>query len=156
MAICRPFNTYGPRQSDRAIIPTLIAQALRRDEVEVGNTSPTRDFTFVTDTAEGFIAVAQSDACVGEEVNLGTGREISIGELIEKIVEVVGREVGVTQSEERMRPSGSEVERLCAANAKVRRLTGWSPEVSLEEGLRRTAEFVRARSHLYDPDTYRT
>src|SRR5574341_543377 len=92
VAICRPFNTYGPRQSDRAIIPTLIAQALHKDEVVVGNLTPTRDFTYVSDTVAGFLRVAESDAFIGEEINLGTGREISIGALSKKIIDLVGRD----------------------------------------------------------------
>src|SRR5262249_28447486 len=133
VTICRPFNTYGPRQSDRAIIPTLIAQALCRDEIVLGNLTPTRDFTFVTDTVAGFIKLAESDDCLGEEINLGTGQEISIGELAQMIIRMVGRDVELVRSTERMRPATSEVQRLCSNNAKAQALAGWSPEVSLEE-----------------------
>jgi len=156
VAVCRPFNTYGPRQSDRAIIPTLIAQALHKDEVVVGNLAPTRDFTFVGDTVSGFIKVAESDACIGQEINLGTGREISIGDLSEKIVNMVGRNARIVRAEERMRPGASEVQRLCSDNNKARTLAGWSPAVSLEEGLLATIEWVKRSSHLYDPYQYRT
>jgi NAD dependent epimerase/dehydratase len=155
VTLCRPFNTYGPRQSDRAVIPTLIAQALFQDEIVVGNLTATRDFTYVSDTVEGFLRVAESEACVGEEINLGTGHEISIGELLLKIVEFVGRDLTITQSAERMRPATSEVQRLCSDNSKARALAGWSPVVSLEEGLGATIGWVRKVSHLYDPGQYR-
>jgi dTDP-glucose 4,6-dehydratase len=156
VAICRPFNTYGPRQSDRAIFPVLIAQALYRDEMLVGNLAPTRDFTYVSDTVAGFIRVAESEACLGQEINLGTGSEISIGELVEKIAKLVGRKVKITQSEERMRPTASEVMRLCSDNSKAKLLAGWSPVISLEKGLLSTIDWVQKSSHLYDPGQYRT
>jgi NAD dependent epimerase/dehydratase len=156
VAICRPFNTYGPRQSDRAVIPMLIAQALHREEIVLGNLTPTRDFTYVSDTVEGFIKVAESDACLGEEINLGTGCEISIGDLAKKIIELVGRNVDITRAGERMRPAASEVQRLCSNNGKARALAGWSPTVSLEEGLRLTIDWVKNSSYLYDPNQYRT
>ncbi|MCI0627047.1 MAG: SDR family NAD(P)-dependent oxidoreductase [Acidobacteria bacterium] len=156
VTICRPFNTYGPRQSDRAVIPALIAQALHRKEIVVGNLQPTRDFTYVCDTVDGFVKVAESDACVGEEINLGTGHEVSIGDLVKKIIDLVGRDVAIAHSEERMRPPASEVQRLCSNNAKARCLAGWSPTVSLEAGLRSTLDWVKNSSHLYDPDRYRT
>ena len=155
VAICRPFNTYGPRQSDRAIIPTLIAQALELETVAVGNLKPTRDFTFVSDTVSGFIHVAESEACIGEEVNLGTGKEISIGDLLERIIKLVGRDVKVVPDEKRLRPVASEVQRLCSDNSKIKRLAGWQPEVSLDEGLSRTIDWVKASRGMYDPDHYR-
>nr|MBA3754602.1 GDP-mannose 4,6-dehydratase [Nitrospira sp.] len=154
-AICRPFNTYGPRQSDRAIIPALIAQVLTNDEIVVGSLTPTRDFTYVADTVDGFIKVAEADACIGQEVNLGTGREISIGDLVRKIIHLSGRDVRVTQSAERMRPPASEVQRLCSNNARAKALAGWSPSVGLEEGLTATMQWVEKSSHLYAPDQYR-
>jgi NAD dependent epimerase/dehydratase len=156
VSICRPFNTYGPRQSDRAIIPALFAQALAKDEITVGNLDPTRDFTFVGDTVNGFIRIAESPACLGQEVNLGTGHEIRIGDLLTKIIQLVGRPVKIKQSAERMRPATSEVQRLCSNNAKAARLAGWSPKVGLEDGLRATLDWIRASSHLYNPDQYRT
>jgi len=155
VTICRPFNTYGPRQSDRAIIPALIAQALHRDEIVVGNLTPTRDFTFVTDTVAGFIKLAEADRCLGEEINLGTGEEISIGELAQTIIRLTGRNVELVRSAERMRPTASEVQRLCSNNAKASALAGWSPEVSLEEGLSATIEWIKRASHLYAPGQYR-
>lgn len=155
VTVCRPFNTYGPRQSDRAVIPALIAQALHRDEIVVGNLTPTRDFTYVNDTVDGLIRVAESEACVGEEINLGTGREISIADLVKTIIQLVGHDVKITQSQERMRPATSEVQRLCSGNAKAKSLAGWSPVVSLEEGLRLTIDWVQKSSHLYEPRQYR-
>lgn len=155
VSICRPFNTFGPRQSDRAIIPALIAQALELDTLAVGNLKPTRDFTFVTDTVSGFIHVAESEACIGQEVNLGTGREISIGELLNRIIMLVGRKVKVVEDEKRKRPPASEVQRLCSDNSKIRRLAGWEPKVSLDEGLMKTIEWVKSSREMYDPDHYR-
>jgi NAD dependent epimerase/dehydratase len=155
VTIVRPFNTYGPRQSDRAIIPTIISQALARDEVVLGNVSPRRDFTYVADTAEGFIAAAESTATFGEELNLGTGKDISVGELAQRIGDLLGRKLSVTESEERVRPSTSEVDRLVSNNERARELMGWQPAVSLEEGLRRTIDWVRAHPELYDPGSYR-
>ena len=155
VAICRPFNTYGPRQSDRAVIPALIAQALHKETVTLGNLAPTRDFTFVSDTVNGFIKVAEAEACIGQEINLGTGTEISIGDLARKIITLVGRDVNVKCAEERMRPAASEVQRLCSDNSKARELAGWAPVVSLDEGLRATLNWVRRARHLYDPDHYR-
>jgi NAD dependent epimerase/dehydratase len=154
VAVVRPFNTYGPRQSDRAIIPTLICQALSKQEIEIGNTKPTRDFTYVTDTVEGFIQVAESDKCVGQEVNLGSGQEVSIGELATKVAALCGRNVQITQSKERFRPSKSEVERLLADNSRVRELTGWRPKVHFEEGLKRTIAWIRENMGMYEPDAY--
>lgn len=155
VAIVRPFNTYGPRQSDRAIIPALIAQALYKDEICVGSLTPTRDFTYVTDTVEGFLKVSESDACIGQEINLGTGTEISIDKLLKMILLIVGRDLPFVQSQERMRPTNSEVQRLCSANAKATALAGWSPTIGFEEGLRLTIDWMRNVSHLYDPNRYR-
>jgi len=155
VVVVRPFNTYGPRQSDRAIIPAIAAQALAREEIRLGNLAPTRDFTFVTDTVAGFLELAACDAALGQEVNLGTGQEISIGELAARIVAVTGREVPVRQSEERLRPAGSEVNRLLSKNSRARELAGWEPRVGLDEGLRRSVEWVSTRLEMYDPAAYR-
>ncbi len=154
VTVVRPFNTYGPRQSDRAIIPTIASQALTRDEVRLGSLTPTRDFTFVSDTVEGFIRAAESDAA-GEEINLGAGAEISIGELAARILAITGRDIPVRHAEERERPQASEVNRLLSDNRKARELAGWQPRVPLDEGLRRTVEWVRGRLDLYDPGAYR-
>ena len=154
VAIVRPFNTYGPRQSDRAIIPTLISQAITKQVIEIGNTKPTRDFTYVTDTVEGFIQIAESDKCIGQEINLGSGREVSIGELSEKIAALCGRKVQITQSKERFRPSKSEVERLLADTSKAKELTSWRPNVDFEQGLKLTIDWVRENLAMYEPDAY--
>lgn len=155
VVICRPFNTYGPRQSDRAIIPSLIAQALVKDEVVLGSRDPTRDFTYVSDTVDGFVRLAEVDACLGEEINLGTGQEIRIGDLADRIIALVGREVRIVESEERKRPAHSEVARLCSNNTKAMTLAGWAPKVSLDEGLRATIDWIKRSSHLFDPGAYR-
>lgn len=155
VAVVRPFNTYGPRQSDRAVIPTIISQALAQREVRIGNVTPTRDFTFVTDTVEGMLRVAESDSAVGREINLGTGREISIGDLAREIAALTGAGVTIRQDEGRRRPPGSEVERLVSSNARAKELAGWTPQVALEEGLRLTIEWIRRHSARYDPGVYR-
>lgn len=143
VSVMRPFNTYGPRQSTRAVIPTVLSQLLAgADVIQVGTTTPTRDFNFVTDTVRGFLAVAASERTVGQVVNVGSGREISIGDLIELLARIAGRTVKVESDAERRRPPGSEVERLLCDNTRIREWTGWLPEVSLEEGLRRTAEWM--------------
>ncbi len=155
VAIVRPFNTYGPRQSDRAIIPVIACQALTKREIRIGNTRPTRDFTFVLDTVNGMIRVAESERAIGEEINLGSGCEISIGDLAEKIACLVGHEVTITQDGERLRPRKSEVERLLSQNAKARELTGWRPEIDFDEGLKRTISWIAAHLDFYDPGRYR-
>ncbi len=155
VAVIRPFNTYGPRQSDRAVIPSIISQALTKDKLTLGNTTPTRDFTFATDTAEGFIKVAESEKSVGMEINIGSGQEISIEDLIRKIISLVGRDVVVEHDKERLRPSHSEVERLCADNTLARNVLGWSPKISLTSGLEKTIDFIKNNPGFYDPDKYR-
>ncbi len=155
VAVIRPFNTYGPRQSDRAVIPSIISQALTKDRLTLGNTTPTRDFTFVTDTAEGFIKVAESEKSVGMEINIGSGQEISIEDLIRKIISLVGRDIVVEHDKERVRPAHSEVERLCADNTRARNVLGWLPKVSLTHGLEETISFIKSNPGFYDPDKYR-
>ena len=154
VAVIRPFNTYGPRQSDRAVIPSIISQTLTKDKLTLGNTTPTRDFTFVTDTAEGFIKMAESES-VGMEINIGSGQEISIENLARKIISLVGRDVAVEYDEERIRPENSEVERLCADNTKARKILGWVPKVSLTDGLEKTISFIKSNPGFYNPDKYR-
>jgi NAD dependent epimerase/dehydratase len=143
VAVCRPFNTFGPRQSTRAVIPAIITQiASGAGEIRLGAQEPTRDFSFVNDTVAGLIAVGESDRTVGRTVNLGTGHEISIGETVAMIRGLMGSEIPVRTDERRLRPPGSEVDRLLASNALARELTGWAPELvgeqGLREGLRRT------------------
>jgi dTDP-glucose 4,6-dehydratase len=155
VALARPFNTYGPRQSDRAIIPTIISHALVRGELEIGNTAPTRDFTFVLDTVAGFIRLAESPAAVGQEINLGSGHEISIGDLAERIGDVLGLELGLASNESRTRPAGSELQRRLADTRKARELLGWEPQVSLDEGLAATIAWVEGNLEHYDVASYR-
>lgn len=138
VSIIRPFNTYGPRQSARAVIPTIITQiALGARQVKLGAVHPTRDFNFVRDTVRGFVAVAEADAAVGQVVNIGSNYEISIGDAARLIAEVMGRDVEIGNDEQRLRPPASEVERLWADNSLARELTGWVPEYAGVDGLRR-------------------
>lgn len=155
VAVVRPFNTYGPRQSTRAVIPTILTQLHRgAKQLELGATSPTRDFTYVEDTVSGFLAVAACDRAVGEVVNLGSGKEISIGDLVRLLIEVTGSDAEIITDEARLRPGGSEVERLLADNTRVREWTGWEPTVSLADGLRRTSEWVAANLDALDTGGY--
>ncbi len=153
----RPFNTYGPRQSARAVIPTIAAQLLSgRTRVELGSLSPTRDLTYVTDTAAGFLALASCDDAVGREVNMGSGREISIGDLAALIAEVAGTDIEIVSAEERHRPEKSEVERLLADTTLMRSLTDWELRVSLRDGLARVVEWLSEPGTLsrYKADVY--
>jgi NAD dependent epimerase/dehydratase len=152
VAVCRPFNTYGPRQSTRAVIPTILTQLHKgAKEIRLGSTSPTRDFNYVEDTVRGFLAVAGSDRAIGQVVNVGSGREIAIGDLVQLLVEITGSSAEIVTDEARLRPAGSEVERLLCDNTRAREWTGWAPQVSLEEGLRRTSDWIR--DHLGELDT---
>jgi dTDP-glucose 4,6-dehydratase len=155
VTVVRPFNTYGPRQSARAIIPTVISQIHDgKETLSLGNLTPTRDLTFVSDTVSGFLAAAASPQAVGETVNLGTGSEISIGDLVAKIARIMGREVKITSDEQRVRPAKSEVERLLSNPVKMQALTGWKADVSLDEGLARTVEWMKERRSLYKSGIY--
>lgn len=139
VSVVRPFNTYGPRQSARAIIPTIITQiASGMREIKVGDLSPTRDFNYVEDTCRGFIAIAKCNEAAGEEINIATQREVSMQTTLETIASLMGADVKWVTDPERLRPAGSEVFRLLGSNEKIKRLTGWQPQVTLEEGLRRT------------------
>lgn len=150
----RPFNTYGPRQSARAVIPTMIVQMLTKTTVRLGSVHPRRDFNFVSDTVAGFLAAATCDGAVGEVINIGSGHEISIGDLVSLIRTIVGRPVTVEVDPERIRSATSEVERLLADNRKARSLLGWSPQIPLEEGLRRTIDWIAAHRDLYQAERY--
>ncbi len=154
VTIVRPFNAYGPRQSARAVIPTIISQAVTGAALRLGTLDTTRDFTFVADTARGFIAIAAADAAVGEVVNAGSGKEVSIREIVRKVGEITGRELAVEGDEQRMRPAKSEVSRLLSDSSKAQRLAGWQAEVSLDEGLRLTTEWIREHIGLYRPKEY--
>lgn len=142
VTVVRPFNTYGPRQSARAVIPTIITQLLAgAQELRLGSLSPTRDLVFVKDTAKAFIAIAEASALCGEEVNIATEQEISVGDLAEKLMLLTGQHATIVTSDERIRPVNSEVERLLGSAAKLKRLTGWTPESGLDQGLERTVEW---------------
>ena len=150
----RPFNTFGPRQSARAVIPTVITQCLTGSAVRLGSLTPTRDLNFVTDTVDGFVRAASAPGAVGQTINLGSGREISIGALAQLIGELAGRPVTVECDPQRLRPTGSEVERLLADNRRARELLDWAPAIGLEEGLRRTIAWVRDHIERYRPGVY--
>ena len=157
VSVVGPFNTYGPRQSARAIIPSIISQiASGIREIKVGDLSPTRDFNFVEDTCRGFIAIAGCKEAAGEEINIATQREVSMETTLKTIASLMGADVKWVVDPERLRPSGSEVFRLLGSNEKIRRLTGWRPEVSLEEGLRRTIDWICSDENLknYKPNIY--
>jgi NAD dependent epimerase/dehydratase len=150
----RPFNTYGPRQSTRAVIPTIIVQALTQDVIKLGNLDTTRDFTYVVDTATGFVAAAETEATIGEVFNLGVGEEISVGELANLIIKIVGRDVRIECESARMRPEGSEVNRLLSNNSKARHLTGWAPQFSFEQGLTHTIKWISEHLDIYQAKRY--
>lgn len=151
----RPFNTYGPRQSARAVIPTTITQCLAGNEIKLGALSPTRDLNFVGDTVSGFLKAASAgDMAIGKTVNIGAGKEISIGELAKTIIRLTGNTARVVTDEKRLRPSGSEVERLLANNSLAAELIDWRPQTSLEEGLIQTIEWIRANMQFYKPGLY--
>ena len=153
--IVRPFNAYGPRQSARAIIPTVITQILAgKRELSLGNLAPTRDLTFARDTAAGFLAIAKHDGLHGDPVNIGMGWEISIGDLVQKIAALMGVEVATASAAERQRVAASEVERLLADASKLRNATGWAPEYDLERGLRETIAWLERHQAAYKADLY--
>jgi dTDP-glucose 4,6-dehydratase len=151
----RPFNTYGPRQSDRAVIPTIITQAMTQDTVRLGNLEARRDLTYVSDTVNGFLKVAEAEGVEGETFNLGVGEEITIGDLARTILEIVGREVEIKVDPDRLRPEKSEVDRLLSDNSRAREVLGWEPKVGLEEGLRLTVNWIREHMEMYQPGRYR-
>ncbi len=150
----RPFNTFGPRQSARAVIPTIVTQCLDGERIRLGALTPTRDLTYIADTAEGFLAAAAAEKAVGETINLGTGREIAIGDLAVLIGRLMGKTVRVESDPERLRPAASEVGRLKSDNGRARMLLGWQPKTLLEDGLRRTIEWLAANRHRLRTDGY--
>ena len=157
VTVARPFNTYGPRQSARAIIPTIISQiASGMSEIKVGDLSPTRDFNFVHDTCRGFLALARAENVDGREINIATGTEVSMRETLEMIAELMGADVRYVVDPQRLRPKGSEVMRLCGDNTLITSLTPWRPEVSLREGLSRTIGWFTDPENLrrYKPEIY--
>ena len=150
----RPFNTYGPRQSARAIIPGIIAQALSKKSVKIGSLKPVRDFTFVTDTVEGFIRAAETKDVVGKVFNLGTGDAVSIRDLAQSIFKLLKVKPNIATDHNRVRPAASEVQRLISNNSRAVKSLNWRPTVSLEEGLQRTIEWMRQHPELYHPEEY--
>jgi NAD dependent epimerase/dehydratase len=158
VTVVRPFNTYGPRQSARAVIPTIITQVLAgKSSIRLGSLHPTRDFNFVEDTCRGFVALAECDAAIGETVNIGSNREISVGELAGMIGEVMQARIAIESDDERKRPPESEVERLWCDNTRIQQLTSFKPEVGLRDGLTRTVEWLRKpnnfrkyKAHIYN------
>lgn len=155
VTIVRPFNTFGPRQSARAVIPTIITQLLAgKTEIKLGSLDPTRDFNYVKDTARGFIEILKSDKTIGEEINIATQQEISIGQLAEELIRQINPEAKIVCDQQRLRPEKSEVERLLGANAKIKELTNWEPKYTFEEGLAETIEFLKGNLDKYKVDIY--
>lgn len=155
VSIVRPFNTFGPRQSARAVIPTIISQLLAgKEEIQLGSLTPTRDFNYVKDTAAGFIAIGESERTIGEEINIATQQEISIGELAEEIISQINPKARIVCDEQRLRPEKSEVNRLLGSNEKIRRLTGWEQQYTFSEGIRETIAWMRDNMKSYKADIY--
>ena len=157
VTIVRPFNTYGPRQSARAVIPTIITQLLSgKEEIKLGSLTPTRDFNYVKDTANGFITLSEADNVIGEEINIATQQEISIGELANEIIAQINPNARILCEEERLRPEKSEVNRLLGSNEKIRRLTSWAPKYTFAEGIRETIAWFKEGNHMasYKADIY--
>ncbi|GAA0078696.1 NAD-dependent 4,6-dehydratase LegB [Clostridium sp. CTA-5] len=155
IATIRPFNTYGPRQSARAVIPTIISQILAgKTEIKLGSLTPTRDFNYVKDTVEAFVKIAESDKTIGEVINASSNNEISIGDLVKKIITLSGKDVQIICDEERLRPENSEVNRLLGDNSKIKELTEWTSKYSLEEGLLETIEWVKNNMNYFKTDIY--
>lgn len=155
VATLRPFNTYGPRQSARAVIPTIISQIMAGTrEIKLGALSPTRDFNYVKDTVEGFVKAAQELKSIGEVISVGSGREITIGDLAVKIIELTGKKVEIVSEEQRLRPEKSEVNRLLCNNSKAKELLGWEPHYTLEQGLSETIEWIGRNLSYFKTDIY--
>ena len=154
LVTARPFNTYGPRQSARAVIPTIITQALTQPQVMLGATHPTRDLNFVADTVDGFIRLGEADGILGEVINLGTGREASVKEVAEIVLKVVGRDIPLIFDANRLRPEASEVDRLLADATKARTMLGWTPKHTLEQGIAATVNWIGQHLDQYKPTAY--
>lgn len=150
----RPFNTYGPRQSMRAVIPTIITQALNGNVIHLGNLDARRDLTFISDTVEGFLRAAEANGVAGETFNLGTGSEIQIGDLTDEIISLIGKTIEVVVDPERLRPEKSEVQRLLSDNSLAKAKLRWEPKITLREGLIQTIAWIKEHRHLYHPDLY--
>lgn len=155
ISIVRPFNTYGPRQSARAVIPTIITQLLSgQEELKLGSLTPTRDFNYVKDTAAGFIAIAESEKTIGEEINIATQQEISIGDLANEIIAQINPNAKIICDEQRLRPEKSEVNRLLGCNEKIKRLTDWKPKYTFAQGIEETIQWIRNNLEHYKSDIY--
>lgn len=154
--IVRPFNTYGPHQSARAIVPTIISQALASDTLRLGSLEPRRDLTYVTDTVGGLMAAAAAPATIGRTVQLGSGDDVSVAEIVDLVAKLLGKELTVERESKRVRPPGSEVQRLISSPRLASRLMGWQPEVGLSQGLTQTLEWISAHHHLYRTGDYVT
>lgn len=155
ISIVRPFNTYGPRQSARAVIPTIITQLLSgKEEIKLGSLTPTRDFNYVKDTAAGFIAIAESDKTIGEEINIATQHEISIGDLANEIIRQINPNAKIICDEQRLRPEKSEVNRLLGSNEKIKKLTDWKPQYTFEKGIEETISWIKNNMSCYKSDLY--
>ena len=155
VSIVRPFNTYGPRQSARAVIPTVITQLLAgKDEIQLGSLTPTRDFNYVKDTAAGFLAIAESDRTIGEEINIATQQEVSIGDLAKEIISQIRPSAKIVCDEQRLRPEKSEVNRLLGANAKIKELTDWEQKYTFAQGIAETIAWLREHLEAYKTDIY--
>ena len=155
VSIVRPFNTFGPRQSARAVIPTIISQLLAgKEEIKLGSLTPTRDFNYVKDTTAGFIAIAESDRTIGEEINIATQQEISIGDLASEIISQINPNARIICDEQRLRPEKSEVNRLLGSNAKIRELTDWKQQYTFEKGIAETIAWIRENINTYKVDIY--
>ena len=150
----RPFNTYGPRQSARAIIPTIITQALTQPVIKIGNLRPTRDLSYVKDTVEAFIRAAECPDAIGKVINVGSKKEISVGDLASTILDLMGKNIPIKSDDQRIRPANSEVERLCAKNDKAQEILNWRPKHSLKQGLTETIEWIEQNLEQYRPGTY--
>jgi nucleoside-diphosphate-sugar epimerase len=155
VVLARPFNTYGPRQSDRALIPSVIAQLQAGERVTLGNLHPTRDFTFVDDVVRGFVAIAGADALLGEVAHIGGGSERSVADIVQTIARLMQRNVVIDTHDDRRRPTASEVDRLVCDATKLRTATGWRPEVDFETGLARAIAWMDARREHFRPGEYR-
>lgn len=155
VTIVRPFNTFGPRQSARAVIPTIITQLLSgKEEIKLGSLTPTRDFNYVKDTARGFLEIYKSDKTVGEEINIATQKEISIGQLADELIKQINPNARIICDEQRLRPEKSEVNRLLGSNEKIKSLTNWAPQYTFEQGIKETIDFLKENLNKYKVDIY--
>ena len=154
VVVVRPFNTYGPRQSARAVIPTVILQALKSNEIYLGNVDTSRDFNYVSDTVEGIVLAGLQDTFIGQEINIGSGKAYKIIEIVDMISEILGKELKVRTDPDRIRPEKSEVKILLCSSEKIRKICNWQPKVSIQEGLKKTVEWFKRHQRAYKSDIY--